>query len=380
MRLLVPLTDAFGGRGGIAQFNRDLLRALCVHPDVERVTAIPRVMPDAPGEYPRALDYRTEAVGGKGAYLRTVAHRVWTGAYEGVICGHIHLLPIAWLAARRAGVPLLLIVHGIEAREPSDKWLANQLVPRVDAFVSVSGRTKEQLVGWSGVEAGKGRVVPNCIDRSRFGPGDRPAYLQDRYGLHDRPVILTLGRLPVQEKRKGHDEVLEVLPRLAKEVPDLTYLVCGDGADRSRLEAKAERLGVADRTIFAGYIPEDEKADHYRVADAFVMPGRTEGFGIAYLEALACGVPVVASSADASREAVRNGKLGTVVDPDDPEDVKAGILAALREPHGVPEGLDYFSVERFRERWHDVVDMCFRGKASTRTAGQKKTRFAESDP
>ncbi|MCS3703591.1 glycosyltransferase family 4 protein [Salinibacter ruber] len=371
MRLLVPLTDAFGGRGGIAQFNRDLLRALCVHPDVERVTAMPRVMPDAPGEYPRALDYRTEAVGGKGAYLEAMARHVWRGAYDGVICGHIHLLPIAWLAARRAGVPLLLIVHGIEARDPSDKWLANQLVPGVDALVSVSEHTKQQVVRWAEVDPEKGYVVPNCIDRSRFGPGEVPAYLKDRYRLHDRTVMLTLGRLPVQEKRKGHDEVLEALPDLAAEVPDLTYLVCGDGADRARLEAKAERLGVADRTIFAGYIPEEEKADHYRAADVFAMPGRTEGFGIVYLEAMACGVPVVASSADASREAVRNGKLGTVVDPDELEDVKVGILSALREPRGVPDGLDYFSVERFRERWHGVVDVCFGEQASTMVAGAK---------
>jgi glycosyltransferase involved in cell wall biosynthesis len=329
-------------------------------------------MPDAPGEYPRALDYRTETVGGKGAYLQAVARHVWRKGYDGVICGHIHLLPIAWLAARRAGVPLLLVVHGIEARDPSDKWLANQLVPTVDAFVSVSDHTKRQVVQWAGIDLEKGHVVPNCIDRSRFGLGEAPAYLKDRYGLHDRTVMLTLGRMPVQEKRKGHDEVLEVLPDLAEEVPDLTYLVCGDGADRARLEAKAERLDVADRTIFAGYIPEEEKVDHYRVADVFAMPGRTEGFGIVYLEAMACGVPVVASSADASREAVRDGKLGTVVDPDDPEDVKAGILAALREPHGVPEGLGYFSVERFRERWHEVVDMCFRGKASTRAAKTKE--------
>ena len=328
-------------------------------------------MPDAPEERPRALDYRTEAVGGKGAYLRAMARQMWRGAYDGVICGHIHLLPIAWLAARRAGVPLLLIVHGIEARDPSDKWLANRLVPAVDTFVSVSEHTKRQVVRWAGVDSEKGHVVPNCIDRSRFGPGEAPAYLKDRYGLHDRTVMLTLGRLPVQEKRKGHDEVLQVLPDLAEEVPDITYLVCGDGADRARLEAKAKRLGVADRTIFAGYIPEEEKVDHYRVADVFAMPGRTEGFGIVYLEAMACGVPVVASSADASREAVRGGRLGTVVDPDDPDSVKSGILKALRAPNGVPDGLDYFSVERFQERWHEVVETCLRAKTAVGVIGAK---------
>lgn len=365
MTLLVPLTDAFGGRGGIAQFNRDWLRALCAAPDVERVVATPRVMPDAPGDMPSALAYRTEAVAGKGRFLRTVGKEVLRGEYDGVLCGHIHLLPVAWLAAQRAGVPLLLVVHGIEARTPSDKGLANRLVPSVDAFVSVSEYTKKRLVRWSGVNPEKGTVVPNCIDRSKFGPGERPAYLEERYGLEGRTVIMTLGRLPIQEKRKGHDEVLEVLPGLIEEVQDLAYLVCGDGPDRSRLEEKAQTLCVQDHVVFAGYIPEEEKADHYRVADAFVMPGRTEGFGIVYLEALACGVPVVASSADASREAVRGRRLGTVVDPDDLDSVQSGILDALDEPRGVPDGLEYFSVERFRERWHRVLRDCFRREGAT---------------
>jgi glycosyltransferase involved in cell wall biosynthesis len=323
---------------------------------MSEVVAVPRVMPDAPGPMPSTLNYRVEATGGKAAYLRTVAPLIGRGHYDGVLCGHLHLLPVAWAAARRAGVPLLLVVHGIEARNPSDKWLANRLVPRVDAFVSVSNYTKERLARWSGVQPEKGTVVPNCVDRSRFTPGERPGYLLERYGLEDQTVVMTLGQLPVQEKRKGHDEVLEVLPGLADDVPDIAYLICGDGPDRSRLEAKAERLGVGDRTVFAGYVPEEEKVDHYRAADAFAMPGRTEGFGIVYLEALACGVPVVASSADASQEAVRGGQLGTVVDPNDRHDVKHGILEALRAPREVPDGLDYFSVDRFQDRWHRVVD------------------------
>jgi glycosyltransferase involved in cell wall biosynthesis len=238
---------------------------------------------------------------------------------------------------------------------PTDKWIVNKLVPTVDAFVTVSKYTKRKLVQWSGVHPEKGRVIPNCIDRSEYGPGEPPVYLQERYGLQGRTVIMTLSRLPAQETGKGHDEVLEVLPDLADEIPDLTYLVCGDGPDRPRLERKAKQLGVDDRVLFAGYIPEEEKADHYRCADAFVMPGRTEGFGIVYLEALACGIPVVASSADASREAVRDGALGEVVDPDHLESVKVGIRNVLKEPRGVPSGLDYFSTDSFRTRWHDVI-------------------------
>jgi len=367
MKLFVLLTDAFGGRGGIAKFNRDLLRALSSYPEMEEIAVMPRVKPvESIDGIPDSVDYHAEAAGNKFRYAWTVLRstfNVQCSTFDGVICGHIHLLPLAWMAARREGVPLLLIVHGLEARNPSQKWLANKLVPHVDAFVSVSEFTKERLVQWSGVHPEKGHIVPNCIDRSQFGPGERPTYLQERYGLGERTVIMTLSRLPAQETGKGHDEVLEVLPALVQEIPDLTYLICGDGPDRPRLEEKARTLGVDDRVVFAGYVPEEEKVDHYRVADAFVMPGRTEGFGIVYLEALACGIPVVASSADASQEAVRDGKLGTVVDPDDANSVKRGILKALDTTRAVPDGIDYFSSGRFRERWHRVLRTCFHPQA-----------------
>ena len=219
--------------------------------------------------------------------------------------------------------------------------------------------TKGRFLAWSGLDPARGTVVPNCIDASGFGPGPKPSDLLERYGLADRTVLLTLGRLSAQERYKGHDEVLEVLPALASDVPDLAYLIVGDGDDRPRLEAKAAALGMADRVVFAGYIPETEKVGHYRLADAFVMPGRGEGFGIVYLEAMACGVPVVASTLDASREAVRDGALGKVVDPDDADDVRAGILAALAANREVPKGLAYFSFEQFIARWHRVVDRVF---------------------
>ena len=149
--------------------------------------------------------------------------------------------------------------------------------------------------------------------------------------------------------------MLEVLPTLVEELPDIAYLICGDGDDRTRLEQKVRTLGLESRVMFAGYVPEEEKADHYRLADAFVMPGRGEGFGIVYLEALACGVPVVASTADASMEAVLHGKLGEVVNPNQPTSIIEGIRRALNRGKGVPETLDYFSESRFVERWKTLL-------------------------
>jgi glycosyltransferase involved in cell wall biosynthesis len=372
MRLLFLCTDAFGGRGGIAKFNRDLCRALAAEPLAARVTALPRVVPVDPiEEVPSRVDYQSGLAGSKWAYTWSVVRHTFNvqrATCNAVICGHINLLPVAVLASWLQGVPLLLIIHGIDAWTPHDSGLVRSLLPQVDTFVTVSQCTKDRFLEWAPLRAEQGRVVPDCIDLNAYSPGPKRDALLERYGLRGRTILLTLGRLASDEQYKGHDEILEVLPELAEEIPDVAYLVCGDGDDRPRLEAKAERLRVGDRTVFAGYVPEEEKENHYRLADAFVMPGRGEGFGIVYLEAMACGVPVVASSADASREAVRDGQLGAVVDPGDPQDIQRGVRKALAAERGVPEGLAYFSEDRFRERWHRVVNESVRDRAATATA------------
>ena len=85
------------------------------------------------------------------------------------------------------------------------------------------------------------------------------------------------------------------------------------------------------------------------------MPGRQEGFGFVFLEAMASGIPVVASSLDGSREAVLDGELGELADPDDRQALKAAIRRALRRPRQIPDGLTFFSYESFRERLHDII-------------------------
>ena len=252
-------------------------------------------------------------------------------------------------AARLAGARQLLVVYGIDAWQPSG-GAADRLVPRVDRVLSISELTRQRLIAWSGLAPERAVVLPPTVDLRPFGPGPRSPALAARYGLEGKAVLLTLGRLAAAERYKGIDEVLECLPALLAARPDLAYLVAGDGDDRPRLEAKAAALGLGGRVVFCGRVPEAEKADHYRLADAFVMPGRGEGFGIVYLEAMACGIPVLGSRLDASREALRQGELGILVDPDDPTALQAGILAALARPKAVPAGLAHFHADRFAER------------------------------
>ncbi|HKO11594.1 MAG TPA: glycosyltransferase family 4 protein [Acidobacteriaceae bacterium] len=363
LKLLVFVTDAFGGRGGIAKFNRDLLRALSLHPRCDTVLALPRLVADATEPIPDGVAFHVESVGGKWRYVRESLRVISHGGYDAVLCGHINLLPVAALAAGRLKAPLVLVTHGIEAWSPSRLRLRRPLMRRVDKVVAVSEFTGRRVLRWSGIPESRLAVIPNCIDAAAYGPGEKSVRLLERYGITGRKVLLTVARLSAAERYKGIDEVLGIMPRLLEREPDLAYLVVGEGDDVPRLRQIAACAGISDRVVFTGYVPEEEKADHYRLADAFVMPGRGEGFGIVYLEALACGVPVVASSADASSEAVRNGLLGEAVSPDDPAALTRAVLGALNARRGmVPEGLDHFSVDRFQARWWSLIDNVMAGE------------------
>ena len=196
----------------------------------------------------------------------------------------------------------------------------------------------------------------NTYNPQQWCPGPVSSDLQERYGLVGKQVILTVSRLAQSERYKGHDEIIELMPELLVELPDLMYLIVGDGDDRPRLDRKVRRLGLQRQVVFAGYVDEAEKANHYRLADVFAMPGRGEGFGIVYLEAMACGIPVIGSSLDGSRDALRHGELGRLVSPDRPEEIRMALLAALQQGTGVvPEGLSAFNLTAFSLRLEQLL-------------------------
>lgn len=357
MKILVLVTDAFGGHGGISEYNKGLLSALCSFNDTVEVVAVPRVVPQETGLLPKNLTYITKASNSKMKYfLELTKIKYQAGSYDLIICGHINLLPLAYLMQLGMRVPLYLVIYGMEVWEKRRRWLANYLTRKIDKYITISKVTGNRFVGWSKIDPAKGVVIPNAVDLGRFTPGPRGERLVDRYDLKGKIALMTLARLEASERNKGIDQVLEVLPGLRAEFSNLVYLIVGDGTDRGRLQEKAKSLGIADIVIFAGYVTEEDKIDHYRLADVFVMPGRQEGFGFVYLEAMACGVPVIGSKIDGSREALREGKLGFLVNPDDPNEIRESIIAAMRCPKGVvPNGIEYFSTSRFEERVHQVL-------------------------
>ena len=355
-RVLALVTDAYGGTGGIAQYNRDFLECLAAHPSIGEIVVVPRVIARELQPLPHNVTHLQESAGSKIRFVRTVARLTSEKpGFDLVLCAHANLLPAAWLAARRMKARLIVMVYGLEVWNPGN-WPTRYMLHRTDGVVAISAFTVKRLRQWAVIAGDRIVLVPNAIDLDRYIPGEGSEHVRRRLGLGKGPVLLTLGRMDASERAKGFDEVLEVLPSLLEDYPTLTYCLAGDGTDRARLEAKAEKLGVRDHTVFPGYIPEEQKLDLYRLADLFVMPSRLEGFGYVFLEALACGIPVVASTVDGSREAVRGGEWGLLADPNNRDELLTAIRNGLRSGAAPPrDELEYFSKERFRNRvWRAV--------------------------
>lgn len=361
IRVLALVTDAYGGTGGIAQYNRDFLESIAAHESVKQVMVLPRLIQRDMQPRPEGVMNVQTAVNSKVKYLAKVIQLASSSeGFDLIICGHVHLLPAAWLAAKRCGAKVVLMVYGLEVWTP-ESWMIRYMIHRTEAVVAISAFTIKKLRQWAVVAGDRIFLVPNGIDLTEYTPGPKDEALRKKLGLTNGPVLLTLGRMDASEKAKGFDEVLEVLPSLLEDFPNLSYCLAGDGTDRARLEEKARKLGVRRHCVFTGYVDEDVKRELYRLCDLYVMPSRLEGFGYVFLEALASGVPVVASSIDGSKEAVRGGAWGALADPQNRDEVLNAIRSSLKHPK-MPDRseLNYFSKQRFRARVWQALDRTMR--------------------
>jgi phosphatidylinositol alpha-1,6-mannosyltransferase len=356
LRILMLATDAHGGYGGIAQYTRDILEALSKLEGVNEVVVLPRTGSSETGPLPAKIRYDVSGLASLAGYVRSaLRHAVFGGSFDLVYCAHVNLAPLAAVIAKLQGAPMLLAIYGIDAWAPPRRALVRMSAGAAQFVVSISQITLTRFLSWRPYPAEATAVLPNAIHMQEYAMGPKDRGLLSQLGLAGRTIVMTFGRMSHDEGYKGFDQVLEVLPDLALQKPDIAYLAVGDGTDRARLEMKAEALGLAGRVIFPGRIPESLKADYFRLADAYVMPSTGEGFGFVILEALACGIPVVASTADGTREAVQGGALGALVDPNDPQALKAAILDCLQRPKSIPIGLAYFGIDNFTERLNEAL-------------------------
>jgi phosphatidyl-myo-inositol dimannoside synthase len=280
-----------------------------------------------------------------------------------VFCGHINLAPLVRLLCQPFRIPYTVMVHGKEVWEPLSPVL-RIAIQQADEIWTVSRYSRDRASASNQLDLSKIRLMPCAVDGDRFTPGKKSAALVERYGLVDAQVMLTVARLWSGDIYKGVDMTIRALEAIAQFIPNVKYLVIGRGDDQPRLVQLAKDLGVGDRVVFAGFVPTAELTEHYRLADAYVMPSQ-EGFGIVYLEAMACGVPVLAGDADGSADPLQDGKLGWQVPHRDMEAIAHACVEMLQQ-EATPKGrndtqwlrqqaLDLFGEAAFTQRLQNAL-------------------------
>ena len=261
----------------------------------------------------------------------------------------------AVLLGRWFGVPVSVTLRGSEVRQARDPYLARRLAAGLHGaqrIFAVAGSLKTVAVNL-GIPAEKIEVVGNGVDAERFAPIERSlARTRLQIAANSKVLVSVGGLVP----GKGFHRVIEVLPALMQRFPGLVYLVVGGpslaGDMRAALAAQVERLGLSDHVRFMGQIPPQELAGILSAADVFVLATANEGWANVFLEAMACGLPVVTTEVGGNREVVCSAEVGTLVPFGDAVALREAVATALEHPW------DRQAIRRFAERntWTPRID------------------------
>ena len=245
-----------------------------------------------------------------------------------IYCGHINLAPMIRAICQPFGIPFTVLTYGKEVWEPLGP--SQQKALQVSHKIwTISRYSRDRLCTSNQVESKKVEFLYCAVDGRVFQPQSKDQTLMNQYGFENNKVLMTVARLWSGDPYKGVDVTIRALPTIAKEFPNVKYLVVGRGDDQQRLATLAKDLGMDDRVVFAGFVADGDLVSHYNLADAYVMPSQ-EGFGIVYLEAMACGVPVLSGDADGSADPLQDGRLGWQVPHRDPEAVAMATIEILK--------------------------------------------------
>ena len=253
-----------------------------------------------------------------------------------VILSHINILLVGFfIKIFSPRTKLILIAHGIEVWKTFPTWKKYAL-KKCDLILPVSKFTKDTMTRLNTFPEEQFKILNNCLDPFLPEPlhGEKDKNLLARYGFSDSHIILmTLTRLSAREKYKGHDKVLYALQQLVKINPVIRYLLVGkyDEIEKQRLDKLIDELNLNKFVVLAGFIPDEEIAAHYNMADIYIMPSKKEGFGIVFIEALYYGKPVIAGNKDGSVDALYNGEFGLLVDPDNQQEIISAVQAMIAD-------------------------------------------------
>lgn len=274
-----------------------------------------------------------------------------------ILLSHINLLLPAYIIKKLApDTKIVLLAHGIEIWDKITP-LQKKMLGCCDEIVAVSQFTSDRIQAVHGIPASRCRVLNNCLDPFLPLPQNAmvPKAFYEKYKCspEDR-ILFTLTRLAGTEHYKGYDKVLYAISQMC--IPNLKYLLAGkyDAVEKAKLDALILELGLRETVLLPGFVPDADVASLFSMGDLYVMPSSKEGFGIVFIEAMYYGLPVIAGNADGSVDALLNGALGLLVNPQSVKEVKAAIEKILDNPSQYQPNAallnKHFSYEGYKDR------------------------------
>ncbi len=282
-----------------------------------------------------------------------------------VILSHVNLLLVGFMIRLISPkTKLVLIAHGIEVWNKLPRW-KKMMLNQFDKILPVSEFTKNKMIDLYHFPEVKFAVINNCIDPFLPLPlsAQKPVHLLKRYNFDFNDIILlTLTRIASKERYKGYDQVMKAVHDLKAQYPTIKYLMVGkyDRQEKNRIDAIIDRLNLKNHIVLAGFIPDEELAAHFSLANLYIMPSRKEGFGIVFIEAMFYGKPVIAGNMDGSVDALKNGAFGLLVNPTDQQQITDGIREViLNKEKYIPkheEVMAHFSYDVYKEKLWKIME------------------------
>jgi phosphatidylinositol alpha-1,6-mannosyltransferase len=307
------------------------------------------------------------------AFNRNKLKYIWYSLKAGmnadlVILSHVHLSSLGCLLRLlNPKCKIWLIAHGTEVWRPLKLW-QKAIWKIADQMICVSSFTKRKIVEMHGAAPDQCPILNNPLDPFIRLPEvfTKPEYLLNRYHLNTNDkVILTLSRIASTEKYKGYEQTIKAVSSVKQRLPNVKYILAGpyDEAEKIRILQLVKDQHLENNFILTGYIKETELADHFLIADLFVMPSKKEGFGIVFIEAMAFGLPVICGNVDGSTDAVRNDEMGTAIDPDDSKLLEqeisqklARILTIAERKNIQHQCLKYFNAQDYGNNLEKLIN------------------------
>ena len=247
---------------------------------------------------------------------------------------------LGFLLSKFAKIPYVVTVQRLENKN----WLKSLVYREAACCIAASSAIKEyfQEIGCQNIE-----VIPNGIDLKKFENLEQKP--------HEGFIVMTVARL---EKVKGIEYLIEAIGLINSklQIPNSKLLIIGDGSERKNLKGLANKLGLKERVGFVGQIPHEKITEYLAQADCFVLPSLKEGFGIAVLEAMAAGLPVIGTRVGGILDIIEDGKTGILVEPKNPEAIAQAIYEIYSGKKFAKPDLEKYNWQNITEKVYKIYE------------------------